>query len=316
MTIPCSAASLSVGEVLCATAPTARAWIVIEQPGPWGRKALVDSHLDAALGERISELAAAAGITVLLARHPSRPERDWDPSDRRAWIAVTAPGGMRLREGLLPDPSVVTDWDLPSIAGGHLPGFGRRTDEPLLLVCTHSGRDACCAIHGRALVDALGPGERVWECSHLGGHRFAATALSLPSGYVSGRLDSIAAHAVIEASDEARVHLAAARGRSCFPAPLQAADLAVREAIGETSLAALDVLRVLGDRVVPMSATARIDEDVVECEARHADGRAWRVSVSRDATGAIRIESCLGEPHPVLAWTVTAVTESTRWSTS
>lgn len=315
MTLPCSAASLAVGEDLAATAPTARAWLVIEQPGPWGRQALLDSHFDRALGERIAELASGAGLTVLLARHPDRPERAWDPADRRAWIAVSAPGGMRLREGVLPDPSVVADWDLASIAGGHLPSFGQRTDEPLLLVCTHSGRDACCAIHGRALVDAIGPRPRVWECSHLGGHRFAATALSLPGGYVYGRLDSVAAQAIITSAEESRMRLAPARGRSCFPAPLQSADLAVREAIGETSLAALDVLRVVGDRVVPMQATARADEDVVECEARHTDGRAWRVTVTRDATGGVRIESCLGEPHPVLAWRVTALAESSAWRT-
>ena len=31
--------------------------------------------------------------------------------------------------------------------------------------------------------------DEVWECTHLGGHRFAPTALVLPTGYSYGRLD-------------------------------------------------------------------------------------------------------------------------------
>lgn len=313
MTIPCSAGSLAVGEPLAATAPTARAWILIEQPGPWGRQALLDSHLDAELGQVLARRAADAGVTILLVRHGGRPERSWNPADRRAWVALTAPGGMRLREGILPDPGQVLDWDLAAVATGHLPAFGRRTDEPLLLVCTHSGRDACCAVHGRALMASLPASERIWECSHLGGHRFAPTALSLPDGYAYGRLDAIAAQALGGAAERGRMRLEDARGRTCLPAPLQAADLAVRTLIDETSADALDVLRILGDRAVPAPANTRIDDEAVRCEVRHRDGRAWTVDVLRDATGAVRIESCLGEPHAVITWTAAAIGEAPDW---
>ena len=61
-------------------------------------------------------------------------------------------------------------------------------------MCTHSRRDQCCAQHGRALLTGLldqnSPlRDRIWECSHIGGHRFAPVTLSLPCGIVHGRMN-------------------------------------------------------------------------------------------------------------------------------
>ena len=61
---------------------------------------------------------------------------------------------------------------------------------PIYAVCAHGTHDACCAIRGRpvaAALDQLRPG-RVWECSHVGGDRFAANVLVLPSGVLYGRV--------------------------------------------------------------------------------------------------------------------------------
>jgi hypothetical protein len=59
-----------------------------------------------------------------------------------------------------------------------------------VLVCTHGRRDACCGGRGMELVNEvlrdplLGPrdGVRLWRTSHTGGHRFAPTAILLPTG--------------------------------------------------------------------------------------------------------------------------------------
>ncbi len=64
--------------------------------------------------------------------------------------------------------------------------------DPILLVCTNGKRDACCALRGRALMTALAAdhAERTWECTHLGGHRFAGNLVCLPHGIVYGRVPS------------------------------------------------------------------------------------------------------------------------------
>jgi hypothetical protein len=49
-TLACSALSRLLDEPLAGTAPVAKSWIMLEQPGPWGRKALSQSHQDTARG--------------------------------------------------------------------------------------------------------------------------------------------------------------------------------------------------------------------------------------------------------------------------
>ena len=76
---------------------------------------------------------------------------------------------------------------------------------PMVLVCTHATRDACCAVRGRPIVRP-GPGDtrQVWECTHLGGHRFAGTLLSLPDGACFGRLEPETVVDVVSAHRQGR----------------------------------------------------------------------------------------------------------------
>ena len=118
---------------------------------------------------------------------------------------------MLLRHAVLESLAPLADWDLSAIAAGSLPAIGSVTREPLLLVCTHGKRDRCCAVNGRALLtsllDAASPDqrERIWECSHVGGHRFSPVTVSLPSGAVHGRLGADRAPDLLERLDQDRV---------------------------------------------------------------------------------------------------------------
>src|SRR5690606_1534296 len=102
-----------------------------------------------------------------------------------------------------------------------------------LLICTHGQRDRCCSLEGTPLFLALRdrPGIEVWQCSHIGGHRFAATALHLPSGYVWGRLRAEHADALCEGLTQSRLPLVGlVRGHSGLSIPQQLADMLVRAA--------------------------------------------------------------------------------------
>ena len=69
---------------------------------------------------------------------------------------------------------------------------GTLSDRPLVAVCAHGRHDQCCAVRGRSACGAIADEypEYTWECSHLGGDRFAATMLILPEGLCYGRVDS------------------------------------------------------------------------------------------------------------------------------
>lgn len=71
-----------------------------------------------------------------------------------------------------------------------------------VLLCTHGRRDACCGSLGTALWKGYAArGEQsvpVRRSSHLGGHRFAPTALLLPSGTMWGWLDAALLERIVQ----------------------------------------------------------------------------------------------------------------------
>lgn len=62
-----------------------------------------------------------------------------------------------------------------------------------VLICSHGARDRCCGGPGTRLaveVRAALPDIRIRRTSHLGGHRYAPTSLSLPDGRMWAYLDA------------------------------------------------------------------------------------------------------------------------------
>jgi hypothetical protein len=294
----CSAASARVGEPVAGSAPRARAWLVLEQPGPYGFSATTESHLPEAVRASLGALPKDSGTTVLLARavghHADVPGEVH--AARRFWFAHVAPGAVAMRTGLLDDTELLRP-DLADVvaraAEGELPTWGEVSDELLMLVCTNSRRDVCCALEGRPLAAALAADPEstpyVLETSHLGGHRFAPTALLLPTGHAFGRLDPGSAREVLAAAAHGR--LAAVdrhRGRTALAQPLQVAEDAVRRVTGVDGLDDLEVLGVDDGLAAPVG----LRWSGSDAEVRHRDGRRWRVPVRLEPLPEPRNESC------------------------
>lgn len=300
----CSIASRQVGEPLAGTAPRADAWVVLEQPGPWGARALRDADLPAGLGDVLADAAASTRVGILLARHPTRPARQAD-GRRHAWVADVRPGRERMHHGLINGLASVRTWDFAAIAAGELPPLDGSSADPLLLACTQGGRDACCATIGRPLLadvhQRLGEHQHLaWEASHIGGHRFAPTLLLLPTGAVYGRLDPAAAVRALRACAGGHITGDGLRGRTGLSPQEQAAEIAVRAHLGGVSaLADIEVCQGPASDGTDAAVTVR-----------HADGRSWRVRLRDEQLDALRPESCGGDPRPVRAWQVAALDPS------
>ncbi|MFB7596199.1 sucrase ferredoxin [Streptomyces sp. NPDC056160] len=304
----CATASRQFGEPLSATAPTATTWLLLEQPGPWGAKALTSSHLDPALGRALERATRGTGVRVALIRRPGRHADCHTPSVRHVYAAHTVPGSTWLRGALTAAPEHLLDLDFAALGRGEHHTFdavltgGPHTADPLALVCTNGKRDRCCALLGRPLAAELASCavRGAWEVSHLGGHRFSPTLLVLPYGYAYGRAE---AHAVMEALHgvrEGRVVLDGCRGRTAWERPAQAAELAVREATGEYRADALTVVRTDGPAAAPDAPVADGSPPYWDVTVAHVDGRRWHVTVARGAAEPPRPESCgasvLGTP--------------------
>lgn len=125
-------------------------------------------------------------------------------------------------------------------------GDGVRSDVPLVAVCAHGKHDQCCAVRGRAAAAAIAEcyPEIVWECSHLGGDRFAATMLILPEGLCYGRADSVDAAELVRLYFDGRLDDRYLRGRTSLPHAVQAAQHFAREAYGDDRIDALNPITV------------------------------------------------------------------------
>jgi hypothetical protein len=284
----------ALGEPLAGTSATARSWLAIEQPGPWGRDALSASHLDDGVARELASLSAGSGVRTVLIRKPgSHPDRH-RPAPRSVYLAHTTPGRSWLEHTTVADPKELLDLDFAQ-AGAGTPGLlGTPVSDPLLLVCTNGRRDVCCALRGRPIAEAMAVshGDQAWECTHIGGHRFAPTALLLPTGYSYGRLTVEKATRLLT---EGPV-LADCRGRSTWPAAGQVAELAVR---------AKSVVRD-PDALSVTSVETPIDGGWL-VRVAHVDGRTWRVAVAEREMGAERQASCGASPTPAVALEVLSV---------
>jgi hypothetical protein len=232
----CSARALTRGDSPVATASPAQRWLLIEQPGPWGRDALAESRFDQEVAPLLARRSRAENVRLLLVRRPGERLAD---SGRRWAYADSHPG----REGIwwsvrASDADLLTaPWD---------GSVGERADRPVYLVCTHGGHDACCALRGRPLARAMpapGPVD-VWECSHLGGDRFAANVVVLPHGFYYGQVPGDGAE-IVAAHERGQVALPWLRGRAGVAPPGQAAQ---HHARGELRLFGLDDLPVTSVR--------------------------------------------------------------------
>lgn len=271
MRIACSRSASA--EPLAGTGPTETHLLLVEAPGSWGRTALADCSLPEP--QRRALAALPEHWRVILVRRPDRPLRR--QTDRFVWLS--APAGPALRWRLPVDASVLPD-DLPS---GSEP-----VTEPTLFVCTNGGRDRCCALYGRALFDRalfdrapfdaapsdVAASPATWECSHLGGHRFAPTALRLPDRLVFGRLDDPTARAALAGGTP----LDTVRGPAGWQEAVQAAAVAVWRTHG----------------TVPLESSEVCADEV---QLRLADGTHWSVPMATVAV-AERLLSCGTDPVP------------------
>ncbi|WP_030422948.1 sucrase ferredoxin [Streptomyces sp. NRRL F-5065] len=313
----CSTVSQDLDEPLSGTAPSARTWLLVEQPGPWGAKALTSSHLDPVVGRALENAAKGTGVRVALIRRPGRPADRGTGAGRRVYAAHTTPGGVWVRGATITDPRLLLGLDFAALGRGDRRTFdtalggGPHTGDPLALVCTNGKRDRCCALLGRPLAAELAASgvEGVWEVTHLGGHRFSPTMLVLPYGYVYGRITAADVREILRGAREARIVADGCRGNSAWERPGQAAELAVRSAAGVDAAEALAVVRT---EVVRDGAHGGGDAPGWKVTVAHVDGRHWRVRVAQGTARPPRPESCgasvLGTPARM---EVTAVRELT-----
>lgn len=236
----CSQLARAQNEPIQATAPFATSWILVEQPGPWGPDALTESNLDSGVAAELSRRTGPLNCRVLLIR---RRAGRYSGAEVTCYLANAQRAGLWMEQLTLSSPARLLDLPLEDLlTSSTAPGAGPAAQEAFL-VCTHGRRDPCCAEYGRALIKELAHGPDVWECSHLGGHRFAANLACFPHGLFYGRVQSSDARPIIERYRAGMLVLDNYRGRSSDDPVVQAADYLVRR---EQGILGIDALTLNG----------------------------------------------------------------------
>ncbi|WP_328331998.1 hypothetical protein OHA70_12885 [Kribbella sp. NBC_00382] len=239
----CAAAAETRGDSLVATALPATRWLLIEHRAAWPRQALTaltSTPVAELAGEagpvvdlpaQVGRLCAAAGIRPVLIRRHGRQDR----STPRRWALVDSrPGQESVHWGDLP-----TDDHLLNVLAGRDPGTP--SPDPIYLICTHGRHDACCAIRGRPAAAALSAAfpDRTWECSHIGGDRFAANLVFLPHSLFYGHVPTTEAVTLATQYNKGFLVPQYLRGSGAHPPPVQAAQHFARTSGAPLTLNAL-----------------------------------------------------------------------------
>lgn len=303
--LPASSCSLPQDENLPGTAAQVSTWVLVEHPGGWGPDILDGSAFSQPLSMELSARMEQLGARLLLIRRPGREGQALKGSGepRRAYLARVGGRDFEPAKLFTFEVSGVEDLlTLPLEKPETIPELVV-SRETLVLVCTHSKRDRCCALQGRPLAAFLhrqSPEVQVWECSHTGGHRFAPVVLTLPSGYTYGRVTFEQGLALASETRSHRPALAGLRGRSAHAPIEQVAELAVRSHLAQAG-------EHPGiDDLSPSPASSPADSATQNAQVLHRDGRAWLVT-AREVELPARPVSCGKDPSPASSWQVESV---------
>ncbi len=192
---PCSVYSQAQEEDPGGSVPNWKRCVVIELAKPWKEDVAESKHFPSKVKE-VLDSAAQRGYETRL--QCIVPDREYSVKDYTRIIYYSRPEG--------PFATYSKDeYQLPRADVGLLVAALLESPDELrrfesyrqetrhirdILVCTHGSHDVCCATFGfpiyRDLRDRyvrdLDGKLRVWQVSHLGGHRFAPNLLDMPEG--------------------------------------------------------------------------------------------------------------------------------------
>jgi hypothetical protein len=211
----------AVDEPMAGTADPVDVWLMLEYRPVWTNRALTDNELAEPVRTWLEAETARLRAQGLKVRPQFIRQPEIDRADTRLVIGHAGGTIVVSSEGYRD----LLDQDVAALLETR-----SQTCEPLYFVCTNGQRDVCCARFGRPVYPRLRErlGDRVWQTTHLGGHRFAANVLVLPQGAVYGRVTPEAVDDFVDTIERGELAFDYLRGRSCYPPAVQAAEALLR----------------------------------------------------------------------------------------
>lgn len=228
----CAEAARDRGEFLPGTASQFKSLFLLECPEAWGIKALDDSILlspgvKQALKDKIAGLDQPR---LLLIKQTEKP---------RGVINLFVVNNAATE----PYYNHFTFDTYEDIAAFDFAAALERRDTsettPLYMICTNGNKDKCCAKFGMICYKEVGlciPPERVWQCAHVGGDRFAPNIVTAPAGMYFGGVLPHHTQDVVTSIEVGQIDMHYYRGRCCLSKAAQTAEYYAREAWGNNQM--------------------------------------------------------------------------------
>ncbi len=243
----CSELSIQTSEPFIGSAAQTNRFLLLENNAAWGAKALAESNIPDSVKRVLIDFQKTNPLIKVLLVH--RPQTIGSNQLRLFMVSITDQAQITL-EFSLDKYEDLLDLDFLDIFDHPARYTPKNWGEPLLLVCTNGRRDPCCSRLGLPVYLTLNdatkesPVPLVWQCSHVGGHRFAANLLVLPQGLLYGRVNPHSALKILRATQAGQIYLPNLRGRTAYPPAAQAAEAALLQTLDQTALDTLQLKQV------------------------------------------------------------------------
>lgn len=299
MTMTCALESRAAAETLAGTFKPADTFFLIESSlpdyGGWGGDAVKSAAASGTFAPFLAHLQSAPRAKALFIRKPQSRGKNF-------YIALANQAQPKLYHTALAEYDELLQLDISSLAADATPRVnGRELDEigELYTVCTNGRHDPCCAAHGAPVYHELvaqAGDERVWQTTHIGGHRMAATLIAFPHGIVYGHVDPPDVEAIVSNQRAGYMLTHKYRGRGAYAG--HALDAAEHQAAGAAEAVLrersrnyrLDDLRLLD--------VCALGADRQRVTFLDADGGAHCAEVTTGVS-APRLTSCGDAPKPM-----------------
>lgn len=230
----CAQMSRENHEPYIGTAARVDTWLLIEYTEAWEMKAVEQSKLSSQVKHWLHEQAIhTQHLFPAFIRQHYRPLKDIT-----CFVCIVRENRPGLYRFTLQDYDALLSLDLAALAAGDTHYDQYRYNEPLYLICTHGKHDMCCAKYGMPIYHEFTrlAGRQAWQCSHLGGDRFAANIVCLPQSIYYGRITVPDVEILLNLHRQQQLYLEKCRGRTCYTPLEQAAELLLRKEIGNSAL--------------------------------------------------------------------------------
>jgi hypothetical protein len=276
----CSLASRANNEALAGTVAQIRSWLLIEYPSVWRRSAIDESRL---FSQSVKAHLRSIGVErTLLIRQIHRAS--WPA--RVMFVDSSADGpSMQMYE-------IEAYEELLHATPG---SAGKLVTDLMFAVCTHARHDRCCSKFGMPVWCALRDHtpKRAWQCSHVGGDRFAANVVVFPYGLYYGRVTPEDVPELIRRSEAGQIWLPGYRGRSCWPRSVQVAEYFLRRETGEMGIDAFRPVEADGSTVEFVSTQDGVQHRIEFSVRRNAfDQRLTCDAEQESAVSRYELVSC------------------------